>query len=270
MASTGKCQFCGATVTSDEKQCSGCGAANPNYVPKENLIITHPQTIEELKTYCAQHGMPLLRMRFFIGEDYREAKAFGIYQDGDQFVVYKNKSDGSRSVRYHGPDEAYAVNELYQKLLSECHNRGIYPDGKPSGSSGTRGGSGPRSNGSGKWVILTIAVFVLICILAATVGNKHRHDGYYRTNDNKIYYRYGDDWYTESYSDWHRTYRFPADDYSQYYEGKTFDSDWGGESFQNSDTYRSIKESEERERENSRSNDYDSWDSGDTDWDSDW
>ncbi len=269
MASTGKCQFCGATVTSDEKQCPGCGAANPNYVPKGNLIITHPKTIEELKTYCAQHDMPLLRMRFFVGEDYREAKAFGIYQDGDQFVVYKNKSDGSRSVRYHGPDEAYAVNELYQKLLSECHNRGIYPDGKPSETAGTRSGGWSRLSRGTKWAIAIFGSLILI-ILLATLGNEHRKDGYYRTSDNKVYYRYGNDWYTQSYSDWSRSYGFPENDYSKYYEGNTFDSDWGGSSFQNSYTYKSIKEKENEKRESTSSNDYDDWDFDDTDWDSDW
>ena len=37
---------------------------------------------------------------FFIGEDCREPKAYGIFQtdDGD-FVVYKNKADGVRAVR---------------------------------------------------------------------------------------------------------------------------------------------------------------------------
>ena len=63
--------------------------------------------------------MPLLRMRFFVGEDFKEPKAFGIYQDGDDFVVYKNKANGQRAVRYRGPDEAYAVSELFQKLLEE-------------------------------------------------------------------------------------------------------------------------------------------------------
>ena len=182
MASTGKCRFCGATVTSDEKQCSGCGAANPNYVAKENLIITHPRSIEELKTYCAQHGMPLLRMRFFIDENYTEPKAFGIYRDGDQFVVYKNKSDGSRSVRYHGPDESYAVNELFLKLLDECHKRNIYPDGEPSGGQITRG----SKDSGNKWakrigrayLIFIIAFIIGFAILVFNGIGKHRQDGY--------------------------------------------------------------------------------------------
>ena len=131
MASTSKCPHCGGVIRSDEKTCPHCGAENRNYSPDTPRTIYQPKTIAELKEYCAERGMPLLRMRFFIGEDYREPKAFGIYRDGKDVVVYKNKADGSRAVRYRGADEAYAVNELFQKLLSECHNRGIYPDGEP-------------------------------------------------------------------------------------------------------------------------------------------
>ena len=63
-------------------------------------------------------NLPLEEMRTFIGEDYKGAKAFGIYKDETDgtFVVYKNKEDGTRAVRYKGSDEAYAVNELYQKM----------------------------------------------------------------------------------------------------------------------------------------------------------
>ena len=130
-ASTGVCPFCGATLRSDQKFCPNCGAENPHFVKDTLRRIQHPRTIGELKEYCAERGMPLLRMRFFIGEDYREPRAFGIYRDGDRFVVYKNKDNGNRAVRYDGPDEAYAVNEIFQKLLDECHNRGIYPDREP-------------------------------------------------------------------------------------------------------------------------------------------
>ncbi len=40
-------------------------------------------------------------------------------------IVYKNKADGSRSIRYRGPDEAYAVRALYEKLLEMCRLMGI-------------------------------------------------------------------------------------------------------------------------------------------------
>ena len=60
---------------------------------------------------------------FFIGIDYRQPRAFGIYQAGNEFIVYKNKADGTRAVRYQGTDEAYAVNELYLKLKDEILNQ---------------------------------------------------------------------------------------------------------------------------------------------------
>ena len=145
MASTSKCPFCDGTVGSDEKNCPHCGASNENYVVDTQRQIFLPKTIEELKEYCAERGMPLLRMRFFVGENYKEPRAFGIYRDGDRFIVYKNKTDGSRSIRYQGPDEAFAVNELFQKLLSECHNRGIYPDGKPARQKAQNQRDGPSS-----------------------------------------------------------------------------------------------------------------------------
>lgn len=41
----------------------------------------------------------------------------------NEFVVYKNKDDGQRALRYRGTDEAYAVNELYLKLKDEILNQ---------------------------------------------------------------------------------------------------------------------------------------------------
>ena len=140
MASTSQCPYCGSTVTSNEKFCGNCGAPNESYIADTKRQIFLPKTIDELKEYCAERGMPLLKMRFFIGEDYRRPKAFGIYRDGNEFIVYKNKANGERAIRYRGPDEAHAVNELFLKLLDECHHRGIYPDGKtPEITRSTRG-----------------------------------------------------------------------------------------------------------------------------------
>ena len=67
MASTAKCEYCGGTVLSNEKNCSHCGAANPNYVADTPRTVFLPKTIDELKEYCSERGMPLRRMRFFIG-----------------------------------------------------------------------------------------------------------------------------------------------------------------------------------------------------------
>ena len=136
MASTNKCEYCGSTITSEDKICPKCGAPNPLYVEDKPRVILTPHTIEELQEYCAERGMPLLRMRFFIGENYLEPKAFGIFYDErtKEYVVYKNKANGERAIRYRGDNEEYAVSEVYLKLLDECHKRGIYPDtpdGKP-------------------------------------------------------------------------------------------------------------------------------------------
>ncbi|MBR4670790.1 MAG: hypothetical protein IKO84_09335 [Butyrivibrio sp.] len=84
-----------------------------------------PKTIEELKDYCERNGFTESKTRFFVGFNYQGPKAFGIYKDeatGD-FVVYKNKADGSRNVRYQGKDEEFAVVELYDRLQTEIANQ---------------------------------------------------------------------------------------------------------------------------------------------------
>ena len=281
LTSTGQCPFCGGVLRSDQKTCPNCGAENPGYVKDTPRIIQKPRTIEELKEYCAERGMPLLRMRFFLGEDYRKPKAFGIYRDGNDVVVYKNKADGSRAVRYKGPDEEHAVNELFQKLLSECHNRGIYPDGKPiersGGASSTRSGGGSRKKNSGCG--FTVFHFQLICLMLVIMvfvfrGCSHRNDGYYRAGNGTVYYRDGNDWYysvDDGVSDeWHVTYFFPESNYEDYRLGKQWDSEWGVSNVRDSDVWEDSHSSSSSDSDSWSSSDYDSWDSGGTDWSSDW
>ena len=125
MASTGICAYCGAPVSSASLKCPHCGAANPLYVVPVRSAPMAPRTVAELQEYCAVKGLPLARLRYFIDQDYRQPRAFGIYRDGDDFVVYKNKTDGSRFVRYRGPDEEKAVGELFEKLLDSCRRAGL-------------------------------------------------------------------------------------------------------------------------------------------------
>ena len=125
MASTGICAYCGAPVSSVSLKCPHCGAANPLYAAPVRSLPMEPRTIEELQEYCEAKGLPLDRLRYFIDQDYRQPRAFGIYRDGVDFVVYKNKADGSRFVRYRGPDEAKAVGELFEKLLDSCRRAGL-------------------------------------------------------------------------------------------------------------------------------------------------
>jgi hypothetical protein len=261
LANEKNCAYCGTALGPGDEICPSCGAPNPHHVPGGEAGTRKPRTIEELRAFCESKGMPLEKMRFFIGINEPSPRAFGIYREGDRFIVYKNKSDGSRAVRYDGPDEAYAVNELYLKLLEEHRLR------QNGGSGGTRS-SGARRRPSRNSTVIIIAVIVLYFLVQLVVGKlSHRKDGYYRTGDD-LYYRYGSSWYMDSgYDDWVETDSFPMDDYGSYYAGDDYDDSWGGSDFTDSDTWNSLQDSGS---DSDWDTDYDSWDSGDTDWDSDW
>ena len=116
-----KCEYCGSMIPENVEQCPYCGASNNSI---KRTADGTPKTIAELaKWYEDRHLPPYETTRFFIGIDYRQPRAFGIYQAGNEFIVYKNKADGTRAVRYQGTDEAYAVNELYLKLKDEILNQ---------------------------------------------------------------------------------------------------------------------------------------------------
>ena len=116
-----KCEFCGALIPDNISQCPNCGAFNGN---KQRPVQGVPQTIAELEAWYKARNLPPYEItRFFIGIDCREPKCFGIYRDGDKYIVYKNKSDGTRVVHYEGKDEDYAVNELFLKLKAEIVNQ---------------------------------------------------------------------------------------------------------------------------------------------------
>lgn len=113
------CSYCKSKFNDTLESCPYCGAEN------EGVVRTaggQPITIEQLREWYSSKGLPPYEVtRFFIGENYTKPKAFGIYKDEKtgNFVVYKNKASGERAVRYEGTDEAYAVNELFQRLKQE-------------------------------------------------------------------------------------------------------------------------------------------------------
>lgn len=251
-ASTGKCPYCGATVRSNERFCAACGSENPHFTEDTPRIVRDPKTIEELKEYCAERGMPLLRMRFFIGEDAHEPKAFGIFKDGrGNTIVYKNKADRSRAVRYEGPDEAYAVSEILSKLKEECRARGIDPDHSLSdrGTSAPRTETPPRqpkraarrTMGAKDVFRILLTVFVFFLIGASLLGRCSRYltGCVHCVSTMSGTYDSQSDWGSDSGSGW---------DWGDWDWGSDSDSGWDWDD----------------------SNDWDDWDFGDSDWDSDW
>ena len=207
-----------------------------------------PKTIDELRWFCDDHDIPARQMRFFIGEDFKEPKAFGIYQDADgEFVVYKNKADGSRAVRYKGPDEAFAVNEIYEKMKAETEQRraakrssadSAGPGPSPysslshsntrSTNSGNRESYFTRGEKTALAIILTVAI-AGTGIIGYKIVQAFRHTpnrGYYAFQGHKYYDDYGT-WYyyDESYDDWYPAdYVDPLllDNYEYYYIGPDY------------------------------------------------
>ena len=292
-----KCEYCGGYVESTEENCPNCGAVNPNHQRNASGV---PQTIEELKGFCARHNLPLEEMRFFIGADYKKPKAFGIYQDGDgNFVVYKNKSDGSRAIRYKGTDEAYAVHELYLKMQSEVQKqkKRLSSGGGASEAEQARRAAhsnnpynqdrraqrpkGALSGCLGK--LLGIVFLVLFVGLFLAVDAFIPDKGYY-SYENETYYYDSSDWYRydSALGDWDYAYMdsTPLDKhYKDYQIGTSYNASADYSDFSESAYYQAPSDKEDSSTDWDDS-DWDSsdwdWDSGDdwdssyTDWDSDW
>lgn len=114
-----KCEYCGRNIADSLNKCPYCGGVNRKVLRSTS---DQPVTIEEFKNWYKSKGLPPYEVtRFFIGEDYREPRAFGIFKDENsgKVTVYMNMSNGQRKIRYEGSDEAYGVNELFQRLKQE-------------------------------------------------------------------------------------------------------------------------------------------------------
>ena len=295
-----RCEYCGNYLSDTDETCPSCGA------PNEHLVRGaegEPKTIEELRAFAAKHSLPLEQMRFFLGEDCREPRAFGIYREtnGD-FVVYKNKSDGQRAERYRGKDEAFAVNELWQKMRSEVLLRKRNqrnPQGQPDRSEPEAPYRAPRRRRRrGPNPVLIIVILMLLfsglqTLLKSNLNAEPSWQRGYYSYDGGHYYRSGyDDWYAydDAAEDWtiadvdsSSPLYTDADDY---YEGSwyTEGADYGD--FSDSEYYSSDSSSRDDDWDSNWDDDDDwdsdwddddwdwdsgsDWDSGDTDWDSDW
>ena len=259
-----KCDYCGAMVDETAERCPNCGAplSGANRTASEQ-----PKTIEELKAWYTAHHLPSEEItRFFIGKNITEPKAFGIYKDGNgDFVVYKNKANGERAVRYKGSDEKYAVNELYQRLKAEIVDQKAH---NPANQ--VKQPVVDTKQKKKKGCLIAIILFFVIGILAAIFDNS-APNGYYNYKGTQ-YYHQGSSWYyyDKESDDWYPSHESiditdkNAKDY-QYY-------DLSGKTFEESTWYDAGSHSDDSGWDNDSNWDSgsDSWDSGGTDWDSDW
>ena len=260
-----KCEYCGAMIEETDQRCPNCGAplSGANRTANEQ-----PKTIGELQAWYVAHHLPPEEItRFFIGKNITEPKAFGIYKDSNgDCVVYKNKSTGERAIRYKGSDEAYAVNELYQRLRAEIVDQKA---NRPA--PGLQPVLDKKKKRKGCGCMIAIFVFFLIAAIAA-LFDKTPPNGYYNYQGTQ-YYHQGSSWYyyDAGTDDWYKSSEDldidsdNADDYRIYsHEGMDFESSSWYDAGSTSDDY---DWDDDDDWGSSSSSD---WDSGSTDWDSDW
>ena len=235
-----QCDYCGNYLDDADEKCPFCGAANKGIKRTGNQV---PRTIEELKQWYIDKNFPDENTtRFFIGRDYPGPKAFGIYQQADgDFVVYKNKADGTRMTRYVGKDETYAVQEIYLKLKEEMQNqknhsysinRSYSPPMGRSAYYTPVGHSSTPKKGISLWILLLIFFVLILIIISANGGSSHNSS--YSSSYNSGYSS-SSDWSSNSSSSYSSSSSSSWDD--------DWDDDWDSSS---------------------------SWDSDWSDWDSDW
>ncbi|MCQ2535225.1 MAG: zinc ribbon domain-containing protein [Clostridia bacterium] len=290
------CRYCGELVSSSDERCPSCGAVNTDYI---RTATGQPTTIRELEDwYRARKLPPYETTRFFIGQNQSDPRCFGIYQDANgDFVVYKNKADGSRAVRYSGKDEKFAVNEFYQRLKSEIVNQKEMNARRKTNSNT---GKSRRKKKSLDSIIEYVVGFLFLLISLGTgallvghmlgyniLGNSKQYtSAYYRYEDNFYYYSKPNGWlvYDEDDRDWNRIYKLDKGFLNNYEDYTSSLQDFENafdDPYTAFDWLRDHPEIYSNSNDDSNSNSYswdndydwdssDSWDSGDTDWDSDW
>ncbi len=288
------CDYCGSVIEDTLDKCPNCGAVNQHVMRSGNQV---PKTIEELKAFAAEKNIPLEKMRFFIGIDYREPRAFGIYKEPNgNCVVYKNKGNGERVIRYQGTDEAYAVNEIYQKMKAELLerkqadiNNGRNTSSQTSSSPSPSRNNNRRSSRGGRGIrvaLIVTGIFILAMIIAGIEESKNPKKGYYDYKGDAYYYS-GGAWYTPGDDgEWERDYDVPDrlnENYNDYFEARDYynlDDDYAdniveyeteaySHDYDNDDSYNDSWNDSNWD-DDDWDYDYDSYDSYDYDWDSDW
>lgn len=238
-------------------------------------------SVKEYQDFVKKHNLPLEKMRFALERKY-DKRWFYLYYDPtlDEWIVAKNKDDGTTAVRYRGPSEATACQILFDKMEDEARKRGYL---------GGYSTANPKSRKKGldaptiiMWVtiVLVIGIAVMYALLSSS------GEGYYVKRASGQVYYYMDDnyyYYDDTYDDWYYmdSVDFTYDDYEEdydYYDRYDFEREYGPEYmtgeddwfFSNTTYYDDYHSSSSSSSSDWSSDDYSSWDSSDTDWGSDW
>ena len=264
-----KCEYCDSFIDDTLDKCPNCGAPNEHMMRSANKV---PKTIEELKEFCAQKNINLQQMHVHIGENYTGPKAFGIYKDGENFVVYKNKANGERAVRYRGTDESYAVNELYQKMKEMTTEAKA---GKTVRSANIPNRKTRKKKSNKFWIFL--AVIIAFIFLVKVFGSSSPSNGYYSYQGNEYCYD-NDGWYMYGANGWSSVdvddfFGENYGDYADYdYSGDLYNGnsgwDWGNDNDYNNNW--DWNNDDDWDDDDWADDWDDDWDFDGGDWDSDW
>ena len=200
-----RCTFCDNLMKETDLNCPFCGTPHD---PVRQASAGGPRTIYELKQFGRKLGISFARLHFHIGENYKGRCAFGIYKDErtGYYVVYKNKDNGKRAIRYNGADEAYAVNEIYQKLKERIALYNNDPRNNPAdlyrepSRSELRSGTPYAPNGFTVFYLILLGVITILMIFIADAGGSSGSSGSSSRYESSYDSGYGH--YDYSYSDW--------------------------------------------------------------------
>ncbi|MBQ0001379.1 MAG: hypothetical protein KBT01_07590, partial [Clostridiales bacterium] len=168
-------------------------------------ILTQPRSIAALEKWYADQKLPNYQFtRYFIGINYKKARAFGICKDEStgNFIVYSNDSAGKRTLVYDGPSESEAAGIFFEKLNGEVtrHKESLDKDLQKKKKEENPGIMKQAYGGFGGFILKTIKLVfiylagaiavITIMILGARFFSSSPADGYYKYEDTLYYFEY--------------------------------------------------------------------------------